>query len=325
MVGGKLILVAAVVGAMGIVLESQQQKTPALQSPRQAVLEMFSGREEDFKKHLTLEVQEKLGDFLKSAAPGSANPIQAMSQAKAAGGDNLQSFDAGPILFSFNNPQRNERLEVRVDGDELHGDENDMQLSLHALRNGAEQDVPMGIRLALAWKQQDGIWRLNAFTVSATIPVGNPRILDKSWWVPPAIGPIAGPAPAATPEPANAPAKMSPARSVRLIGIAEGVYSKKHPEIGYTCLLSELVNIGKGLDNGETYQFMDPEFADGVYNGYKFVLRGCIGKPAKSFRVTAEPVSGVGKAYCTDTSLELRAADDGHAASCLASGRPVRQ
>jgi len=118
---------------------------------------------------------------------------------------------------------------------------------------------------------------------------------------------------------------MSAARSVRLIGVAEGVYSRKHPDIGFTCLLSDLVNIGKGLDNGEPYTFMDPEFADGIYNGYKFVLRRCIGKPAKSFQVTAEPLSGVGKAYCLDTSFELRAADDGKEASCLASGRPVRQ
>lgn len=323
MVGGKLIFIAAVVGAMGIVSQSQQK---TVQSPRQAILEMLSGREEDFKKHLTLEVQEKLGDLLKSAAPGSASPIQAMSQAKAAGGDNLQTFDDGPILFSFNNPQRNERLEVRVDGDDLDGDEDDMRLSLHALRNGREQDVPVGIRLALAWKQQAGIWRLNAFTISATLPVGDPRILDKSWWVPPAIGPIGGSGTAVSAaSPTSAVPKITPARSVRLIAVAEGVYSKKHPDIGYTCLLSDLVNIGKGLNNGETYTFIDPEFADGVYNGYKFVLRRCIGKPARSFQVTAEPLSGVGKAYCEDTSLELRAADDGKGASCVASGRPVGQ
>jgi len=325
MVGGKLILAAAVLGTMGTVAEAQQQKGAAMQSPRQALLEMLSGREEDFKKHLTLEVQEKLGDALKSAPPGN-NPVQVMNDAKTAGGDNLQSFDTGPILFSFNNPQRNERLEVRIDGDEIHGDEDDMQLSLHALRSGADQEVPVGIRLALAWRQQQGIWRVNAVTVSATVPVGDPRILDKSWWIPPAIGPVGGSgsaAPAATPTPAVA--KMTPARSVRLIGIAEGVYSKKHPDVGYTCLLSELVNIGKGLDNGESYTFIDPEFADGVYNGYKFVLRGCIGRPAKTFQITAEPVSGAGKAYCTDTSLELRASDDGRGLSCIASGKPVRR
>jgi hypothetical protein len=297
-----------------------------MQSPRQALLEMLSGRDEDFKKHLTVEVQEKLGDWLKTAAPGSANPIQAMNQARAAGGDNLQTFDDGPIFFSLNNPQRNERLEVRIDGDELHGDQDEMQLSLHALRNGVEQEVPVRIRLALAWKQQQGIWRVNAITMSATVPVGDPRILDKSWWVPPAIGTIGAAAtPDATSTPANAVPKMTPMRSVRLIGIAEGVYSKKHPDIGYTCLLSELVNIGKGLDNGESYTFLDPEFAGGVYNGYKFVLRGCIGKPAKSFQITAEPVSGAGKAYCTDTSMELRASDDGRGSSCMSSGKPVRR
>jgi hypothetical protein len=202
-----------------------------------------------------------------------------------------------------------------------------MQLSLHSVRNGVDQETPIGWRLQLGWKQQQRIWRLNALTVSVSIPVGDPKILDKSTWIPPVISSLdnASPTPAPTPAAANAPPKITPARSVRLIGLAEGFYAKKHPEVGFTCFLSELVNVGRGSENGELYKFMDPEFADGVYNGYRFTLSGCKGKPAKAFQVIAEPLSGSGRAYCSDSTLELRASDDGRGSSCLASGRPVRQ
>ena len=303
-----------------------QQKTEAPQSARQALIEMFFGGDEAFKKHLTIEVQAKVSESLKAAAPPGSNPLQALTTAKAMGGDNFESFAAGPILFSFNNPQRHERLEIRVDSDEIRGDEDNMQLSLHAVRNGVDQDTPIGLRLELAWKQQQGVWRLNNLMVSVNLPVGDPRILDKSTWIPPVISSLgeAKPAPAPTPDP-NAPPKISPARSVRLIGLAEGFYAKKHPDIGFTCFLRELVNVGRGSDNGEVYKFIDPEFADGTYNGYKFTLSGCTGKPVKAFKVTAEPLNGSGRAYCSDASLELRASEDGRGSSCLAAGKLVRQ
>ena len=305
---------------------TSQQKTEAPQSARQALIEMFFGGDEAFKKHLTVEVQAKVRESLKDAAPPGSNPLQALTTAKAMGGNNLESFEAGPILFSLNNPQRHERLEVRVDGDEIHGDEDNMQLSLHTVHNGVDQETPIGLRLELGWKQQQGIWRLNNLMVSVNLPVGDPSILDKSTWVPPVISSLgeAKPTPAPTPDP-NAPPKISPARSVRLIGLAEGFYAKKHPDVGFTCFLSELVNVGRGSDNGEVYKFIDPEFADGTYNGYKFTLSGCTGKPVKAFKVTAEPLSGAGRAYCSDASLELRASEDGRGSSCLTAGKPVRQ
>jgi hypothetical protein len=318
---------AALVAGMLSWAGTAQQKNEAPQSARQALIEMFSGGDEAFKKHLTIEVQAKVNESLKDAAPPGSNPLQALTTAKAMGGDNFESFVAGPILFSLNNPQRHERLEVRVDADEIRGDEDEMQLSLHEVRNGADQETPIGLRLQLGWKQQQGTWRLNTLTVSVNLPVGDPKILDKSTWIPPVISSLgnANPTPAPTPAPADTPPKISPARSVRLIGMAEGFYAKKHPDIGFTCFLKELVNIGRGSDNGEVYRFIDPEFADGVYNGYKFTLSGCSGKPVKAFKVTAEPLNGSGRAYCSDSSLELRASEDGRGSSCLATGKPVRQ
>ena len=192
----------------------------------------------------------------------------------------------------------------------------------------------MILRLQLIWQRQQEIWRVSAVTVSASIPLGDPRILEKSWWSPPAVAPLFGATPAA---PTSAAAtssaetsgrpKLPPARSLRLIGLAENLYSQKHPQNGFTCSLAELVEIGKGFDseNGGAYKFIDPEFAGGTYNGYRFALSGCTGKIPRAFQVVAEPLSGKGRAYCSDQTHDLRASDDGSGSSCLASGKFVRQ
>lgn len=333
MVCRKIMSMASVVCAMAGIATAQQKKNGVPeQSPRKAIIEMFSGSEDAFKKHLTLEVQEKIQDLLKNSAPGSTDPIQVLAMAKAAGGDNLETFDAGPILFSYNNPQQHERLEIRIDSDDLRGDDDAMQLSVHAFHSGVEEDLPLGLHFLLGWKLQQSIWRLNAITVSARVEVGDPRIFDKSRWMPPATGPIASKI-AVEPELSGGTAlaameeqpKMTAARAVHLITLAESIYADKHPKTGFTCFISELVDVGKGLENGEPYAFMDPAFANGVYNGYKFSLRGCTGNPSRSFQVVAEPVSGIGRAYCSDSSRDLRGSDDGNGAHCLASGKIVHR
>ena len=327
MVDGKFIRITVAMCALAGIAAAQQKAGDPEQSPRKAILEMFSGSEDAFKKHLTLEVQEKIKELLKNSSPGGVDPMQSLTLAKAAAGDNLESFDAGPILFSYNNPQQHERLEIRIDSEDLQRDQDEMQVSLHAFRSGLEEDLPLGLRLVLAWKLQQNVWRLNAVTVSARVAVGDPRVFDKSSWIPPAIAPMVAKAdsPAATPVAMNDPAKMPAARAVRLFALAENIYAKKHPETGFTCFISELVGVGKGLDDGEPYTFMDPEFANGVYNGYKFSLSGCAGNPVRSFHVIAEPVSGNGRAYCSDTTRDLHASDDGIGAHCLMSGKIVQR
>lgn len=330
MVYRKLMWMASVLCALAGVAAAQQKKDDVPeQSPRKAIVEMLSGGEDAFKRHLTLEVQEKIKELLKSSAAGSTDPVQAVTMVRAAGGDNLESFDTGPILFSHNNAQQHERLEIRIDSDDLHGDEDEMQLSVHVFRSGVEEDLPLGLRLLLAWKLQQSVWRLNALTVSASVAIGDPRVFDKSSWNPLFFGSQTSAASdsrsATTPAGTSEQPKMAAARAVRLIAVAENVYARKHPEIGFTCFISELVGVGKGLEDGEPYTFMDPEFRQGVYNGYKFSLSGCKGNPAGNFQVTAEPVSGTGRAYCTDATRDLRGSDDGSGAHCLASGKVVQR
>jgi hypothetical protein len=295
------------------------------QSPRQALIEMLSGGEAPFKKHLTLEMQSKLQNLMKSSPDNAPGLVQILTGARSS--DNFQSFDIGPILFAFNNPEEHERYQLEIDSDEQRGDEDSMGLSLHLVRNGVEREIPVSLKILAKLKRQAGIWRLNTLTMTTTLPVGDPRFLEKSWW-----GPTLAAAAGASEDTQGSSAvviderpKMNPLRAVRMIGMAENLYAQSHPGAGYTCNISNLVNIGKGMDEEGMYKFMDAEFADGLYNGYKFTITGCDRTPSRIFRVIAEPVAGRGKAYCSDNANNLRAADDGRGTTCLLAGKIARK
>jgi hypothetical protein len=297
------------------------------QSPRQALIEMLSGGEAPFKKHLTLEMQSKLQNLMKSSPDNAPSPLLALTGAKSAGANQFQSFDIGPILFSFNNPDEHERYEVEIDSEDQRGEEDTMELSLHLVRNGVEREIPVKLKILARLKRQAGIWRLTTVNLNASLPVGDPRILEKSWW-----GPMLSAVADTSEERAASSAvviderpKMNPLRAVRMNGMAENLYAQMNHSAGYTCNLSNLVNIGKGMDEEGMYKFMDAEFAGGLYNGYRFTLMGCDHAPARAFRVFAEPVAGHGKAYCSDNTNNLRAADDGRGATCLAAGKIARK
>src|SRR5205807_3624656 len=238
--------------------------------------------------------------------------------AKASGGPEFQVFENGPILFSVDNQKDRQKIELRIESNAMRGETADMDLSLHTFKDGIEESLPVGFHILLGLKQQQDIWRLNAITFSAKIPVGDPKLFDPATWNRTLLAGRAMGVGGADLGAANVPEKIPVARAVKMVGMAENVYLKKHPGAGFTCNFADLVNVGKGFDNGEAYTYLDPEFATGVYNGYRFTLSGC---GSASFQVAAEPVKGSGKAYCSDATSTLRAADDGHGATCLVSGR----
>ena len=322
---GRFRLAIALVGVLAGVSAGERTITSD-QSPRQALIEMLSGGEAPFKKHLTVEMQAKFQNLMKASLDNAPGPLQVLLRINSSSsGIKFQSFDIGPLLFAFYSPQEHQRYEVAIDSDDQRGDQDIMELSLHLVRNAVEREVPGSLRFVVNMKRQEGIWRLNALTMNATLPIGDPRILDKdkSWWTP-MITAAMGSSDDVTPDTPvvmEERPKMTPLRAVRMIGMAETIYAQKHPGLGYTCALSELVNIGRGMDEDGMYKFMDADIADGVYNGYRFTLSGCERKPARMFRVTAEPMTGRGKAYCSDSSSTPRASDDGRGVTCLISGK----
>lgn len=294
-------------------------QSPA-QSPRQAIVEMFSGSEEKFKEHLTPEVQNKLIELLKTS-PSAQTPLQRL--ATGSNGEKFDAFDSGPILFAINNAQQHQRYELRIESDELRADEDVMELSLHSFRSGIEEEMPARLRFQCGLKLVQSVWRLNTLTFSAMLPVGDARILDQSLWFPQIFGAPARSVDQSLQETQRAP--LSPMRAVRRIALAETLFAQHNPNLGYTCALSNLINVGKGLDELGPYKVLDPALGAGVYNGYRFSITGCRGIPARSFHVIAEPLDGKGRAYCSDDRQDLRSSDDGRGITCLATGKMARQ
>ena len=319
---------AALLPALAAYAPAQQKPEIALQSPRQALIEMFTGGEDKFVRHLTVEVQKKVEELRRNSLNGELAPLQTLSLIQSGKEQKFDAFDYGPILFALHNNSTHERLEIHIDADNARGDEDDLDLSLHSYRSGIEQPTPIGFGFRLSLKVQQGIWRVDAVTVSARVPVGDPRIFDKSWWSSDVINTaVAAEKQPQSPAQSSQPeaSKMSAFRAVRLVTLAEDQFAQKHPDAGYTCSMADLINIGHGLDNGEPYTFMAPEFRSGVYNGYRFSLVGCQGKPVKNFRISAEPISGQGSAYCSDDQHNLRSAEDGRASTCLGQGKVARR
>jgi len=295
-------------------LFSQPQASPAPpQTARQALLEMITGGQQAAMRHLTVEMQQSLKGKGKEFAPGLA----VFDEIKA-GAAAFQVFDAGQVLFSFNEPGTNEKIEVHIDSDDLSGDTDNIDLSFHQFRDGVEHDTPYTDLLShftVGMKKQENIWRLNEIAVGIKVPVGDPAWLekmDKNMGLGGMVGAKTRVAESGQPE---AP-EMTADQAVMMLGFAEQTYAQQHPDAGFTCSLAEL---------GKTPSFNLDEriFKGEPINGYKFSLSGCQGKPVESFHVIAEPVApGAGaKAYCTDATRNVRSSDDGRGATCLSSGK----
>jgi len=274
-------------------------------------------------KHLTAEVQETLAKSDRKSGLAMLTGFSSMTPQKG-----LQTFETGPVLFAYSDPAQHIKYEVQVDNDDMNGDQDELQLSLHAFRDGQEQEQDFGLmssRLTVSLKRQQNIWRLNNISVGVDLPIGSPEFFKKTFL---SAGEKAasgtglvtragGSADAKDPAPV---VSMPPEQVVMLLAVTESSFARQHPENGFTCSLSDLAETAKALG-------IDRQVTAGTYNGYRFNLTGCEGKPAGSFQVTAEPVAAApgAKSFCTDSTQNLRVSDDGRGASCLSFGKVQRQ
>src|SRR6476661_7725377 len=292
-----------------------QSQAPPPQTPRQALIEMISGGQEGAMKHLTVEMQKSLQADGKNNAASQLAPFEQM---RAASSD-FQVFETGQVLLSTNDPKTNEKFEVHVDSDDLSGDTDNMDISFHQFRDGVEQDIPyatMLSRFSIGMKRQANIWRLNDISINIKVPLGDPKLLEKfgSGMGTGMFGAKVGGV-SASGKP-DKPRDMAPREAVQMLGMTESMFARMHPEIGFTCTLSDLAK--PNMLN------LDPRIFSGEpYHGYKFSLSGCQDKPSGSFHLVAEPVSPTGKAkaFCTDATNNVRSSDDGLGSSCLTSGK----
>lgn len=307
--------------AFSLVAAAQQQAAPPKpQTPRQALIEIATKGAEGISKHLTVEVQALLAKSSNKAAIGFLGSFNSMKPDKG-----LEAFDSGPVLFTYNDSAQHTKYEVRVDNDDMAGDQDDLQLSLHAFRDGQEQESDFGLlspRFAVSLKQQQGIWRLSKISLGADVPIGDPAFFEKTFLKvaeggASGLSAVTGVSSAGDVKAGTEPPRaMPPEQVVMMLGYAEDTFAGQHPETGFTCSLTALA---------DTNQIMgvDRQVATGVYNGYRFNLSGCEGKPAGSFQITAEPVLAVAgaKAFCTDATHNVRFSEDGKGSSCLMFGK----
>lgn len=311
-----LLLVFAVLSSA----QQQQQAPPAPpQSPRQALIEMAGGGDEKaVLKHLTVEVQQLLRQpenkqaLLSLAAGGSFSSL------------GFQFFESGPVLVSFNQPSDHSKIEVQVNNDDMSGDQDTLDLSVHSFRDGVEQDEEWQTFLShftVTMVRQEGIWRLSKIGLVVDLAVGDAEFLKKTYLKQMAgTGMVGGRVGVAnvTQEGTGGTVQhpdMPPNQVAMMLGFAEQSFARQHADVGFTCSLPELME-------GASAYGLDPQIANGSYKTYKIALTGCQGKPAGSFQITLEPMPGkAGKAYCTDATQNMRVSDDGRGATCLSAGR----
>jgi hypothetical protein len=97
--------------------------------------------------------------------------------------------------------------------------------------------------------------------------------------------------------------------SVRALVDAEARFARAHPEMGYTCSLSEL-DIEGSIAEDSAKELV----RSGHRNEYSFEIRGCAKEqrhsPNLTYRIVARPLHG-GEKVCADQSGVLRFYDPG--------------
>jgi hypothetical protein len=295
----------------------QQAPAPPTQSARQALIEMLTGGTKAVTKHLTVEVQQLLAK-LGNKSIGLMGPIGSIQSEFG----QAQTFETGPVLVVINQSRERSKIEVRIENDDLSGDEDTLDLSLHVIRENSDQPPEdweaFLSRLTVNMKKQAGIWRLNKIGVGVEFPLGDPEFLKKTVLKPyeDAGGKTAVAAGDHVEPKTDTPESVSPRELVYLTTFLEQNYAQQHPDIGFTCSLADLMETEQSMGIGQ-------RLSNTTTQGYKLSLSGCQGRPAGSFQVVAEPNAhgNGGKAYCTDATRNIRVADDGRGSTCLTFGR----
>jgi hypothetical protein len=306
-------------------LESQQAAA-APQTARQALLEMFFSKTPGtFVKHLPQATRAALE---KSGALATLQQYSLMASQFQRQGQNLQTFDTGPVLLAGEDPKTGQRTQITVERDVPRGERDEIQLSFQIYQNGQAQRTPFMPQMTFSMKQEEQVWTLNEISVTIHLPLADPDLLK-------AFTENMRP-PAATTSVAFTPRSETPAppagtdamvlSAMHTILAAEVTYASTYPAVGFTCTLSNLDGFGGGEPNERQAMLISSRLASGKKYGFVFTLSECTGRPVTGFHLTAAPSGSFygGKAFCSDQSGVIRSSDDGNPATCLASGSTVQ-
>jgi hypothetical protein len=298
-----LVLFLLLAASLGAAAQTKTELPP--QTARQALIEMFTGKDADaFEKHLPEATRRALLHKGDTEQASFLRQFASLSRRLSAPETVLQTFDAGPLLLSVGDASGQDRIEVTIERDGLMGEENEIELSFQLFHKAELAALPVWPRLVFAMKQEKDIWRVSEATLSLHVPLEDPAYLE------------------AMSKLQNAENEgIAQARLSALVQL-ENNYAAKHPERGYSCTLSDLNRAEP--EPGREPEAVDPAVGNQESNGFHFSLAGCDGVPATAFHLTGVPIdpdAGM-KAFCADNTGRVRFASDGTAATCWSSGEP---
>ena len=277
-------------------LSAQTQQAP--QTARQALIEMFFGTAPNhLEKHLSDSTRNTFKRMSGTGGMSMLDEFSMFANMTKAGGVKFETFDSGPTLLQAEEVQQNEKTEISVESDNLSGDEDEIELTLHITKEGNDQPLPFIPHFTFIMKTEAEVWRLNEIRAEVRVPLADPDFLKNI-------------------ERQNGRQNEQGAQlGMRVIIGAQNSYHSSHGT--YACTLSGLMGKGQNQSNGS---FAD--LSTGKHGGYVYVISGCDGQ---QYKIVAEPeINDSGqRAFCSDESGAMRTSSDGKATTCLSSGEAV--
>lgn len=281
---------------LSVSLNAQTQSAP--QTARQALIEMFFGTAPNhLEKHLADSTRNTLKRMSGQGGMSMLDEFSMFANMTKSGSMKFETFDTGPTLLQAEEPYQNQKTEITVENDNLSGDEDEIELTLHVTKDGNEQPLPFIPHFTFIMKSEADIWRLNEIRAEVRIPLADPDFLKNI-------------------ERENGKQNEQGAETaMRVIVAEESSYHSSHGS--YTCNLAGLVTKAQSGLNGP---FAD--LATGKHGGYVYAISSC---DSTQYKVVAEPEANASgqRAFCSDESGSLRSASDGKATTCLSSGEVV--
>ena len=279
------------------------------QTARQALIEMFLGKTPDaFVKHLPNAAKDALVSKGETPESSMVQRISLIGRQLSAQG-HVDTFDDGPTLLVSEQEEGKEklRIEVNVEHDSFTGDNDEIDLSIHAYRDGQPEFLPVIPRLMFYMMQENEVWKLSEATVAAHVPLTDPEYLK------------------GVRKKVNENNENMAQVRISMLAASEARYMGQHPNHGFTCNLSDL-SPKPALIPGQPDYTAVPAFG-GESPGYRLEITGCDGTPATKFKITATPLdSDAGmKAFCSDESRTVRFDLSGSGTACLSQGQPINK
>ncbi len=286
----------------------QGQSAPPPQSARQALIEMFLNKtENDFLRHLPEDARRTLIHHGETEDTSNVLRVAAFGKQMVAAGDHLQTFDTGSTILTFDEAGGHEKTEILVEHDSLMGEDDEIELSIHTLKDGELQSLPIVPRLIFTFRQEKEIWRLVEAVAALHVPLTDPDYLKSLRH---------------QQDQDNEAAALN---RITMITGAESNYASAHPDRGYACSLLGLF-AQDGSDGPSNAGGMDTStFAKEESNGYRFTMSGCAGTPALKYQITAVPTDPDAnqKTFCANQTGPVKFLTSGKPSTCFSQGQPA--